>query len=76
MARTKKPKKAKFKLGQFVYSYQNKTEKRPINRIHLSDDPEYPHRYRLTLTDNEGYPKNSNWINEGSLKLRKIKAKY
>ena len=68
-----KKKKVKYKIGQFVYSYQNPTEKRPINRIRESQDGDYDHMYRLTLPDRQGYPVNSNWINEKSLSLRKQK---
>lgn len=65
-----KKKKVKYKIGQFVYSYQNKKEKRPINFIKKSEDGDFEHKYRLTLSGSDGYPKNSNWIDEKSLSLR------
>jgi hypothetical protein len=64
----KKKKKVKFKIGQLVYSYQNKTKKHPINRIMESDDSQYEHKYRLSLPSG-----NSNWISESSLYLTKKK---
>lgn len=63
-----KQKKVKYKVGQLVYSYQNKTKKCPINYIKESEDGTYDHKYRLTLPDG-----NSNWINESSLYLTKKK---
>ena len=54
--------KPKFKVGDMVYSYQNKTEKRPISYIKESSDSTYDHKYKLSLID--GY---SNWIDEKSL---------
>ena len=69
----KKVKKPKFKRGDMVYSYQNKTKKEPIEFISLSVDPNYEHRYKLSLHDNEGYSRSSNWINESSLSKKKIK---
>jgi hypothetical protein len=63
-----KKKKVKYKIGQSVYSYQNKTEKRPINYIRESEDGTYDHKYRLSLPNG-----NSNWINEKSLYLTKKK---
>ena len=66
-----KQKKVKYKVGQFVYSHQNPTEKRPINRIRISDDGDYDHAYRLTLSGNDGFPKNSKWIDEKGLSLKK-----
>ena len=63
-----KVKKVKYKIGQLVYSYQNKTKKCPINYIKESEDGQYDHKYRLSLPDG-----NSNWINESSLYLTKKK---
>ena len=54
--------KPKFKVGDMVYSYQNKTEKRPISYINESSDSTYDHKYKLSLID--GY---SNWIDEKSI---------
>lgn len=61
-----KKKKVKYKVGQLVYSYQNKNKKCPINYIRESEDGQYDHKYRLTLPDG-----NSNWISESSLYLTK-----
>jgi hypothetical protein len=69
----KKVKKAKFKRGDMVYSYQNKKKKEPISHVSLSDDPEYDHRYKLALHDDQGYSRSSNWINEKSLSRKPIK---
>lgn len=69
-----KVKKPKYKVGDEVYSWQNPTVKRKINRINLSDDGNYQHRYRLTFYDKDGYPTNSKWMGESSLYKRK-KAK-
>lgn len=66
MAKTK-TKKPKYKVGQMVYSYQNKTKKAPINYVRDADDLGVI-RYRLSLPDG-----NSSWISEGSLYLRKKK---
>lgn len=54
--------KPKFKVGDMVYSYQNKTERRPISYVKESSDSTYDHKYKLSLTN--GY---SNWIDEKSL---------
>lgn len=71
----KRVKAPKYKVGQFVYSYQNPTEKRPINMIRKAKEPGYNHAYRLTLAGADGYGKNSNWIDEPSLSLRKKRKK-
>jgi hypothetical protein len=63
-----KKKKVKYRVGQLVYSYQNKTEKRPIRYIRQSEDGTYDHKYKISLKD--GF---SNWIDERSLYLRKKK---
>ena len=55
------PKKPKYKIGQLVYSYQNKDTKYPINYIKEADDLGII-RYRLSLPNG-----NSNWINEESI---------
>lgn len=68
-----KTKKPKYEIGEMVYSYQNPDKKARINFIRLSDDSKYDHKYRLTLPGEDGYNKNSNWINESSLYLRKKK---
>ena len=68
MVKTKKP---KFKIGDKAYSYQNPRTPGVVNRIRISNDPKYDHAYRLTLkTKTE--TKNSNWINEKSLRKTKI----
>lgn len=67
-------KSAKFKVGDEVYSYQNKTESAPIAYAKLSmwDRENGAHendvwKYKLSLKD--GY---SNWINEDSLSKTKM----
>jgi hypothetical protein len=56
-------KKPKFKIGDKVYSYQNKKELGEVNRIVVENDPEYEHKYRITLPNGQ----NSKWIDEPSL---------
>jgi hypothetical protein len=56
------PKPPKFKIGDRVFSYQNRDKPAKINYIRLSEDPKFDHAYRLSLPDG-----NSNWINESSL---------
>lgn len=73
MATAKKVKPPKYKMGDEVYSYQNPTVKRKINRINKALEADDVNRYRLTLYDKDGYPKNSNWINEKSLSKRRKK---
>ena len=67
----KKVKKPKYKVGDMVYSWRNPTEKKRINRILISEDPNYDHKYRLTLTGDDGYNYNSSWINETSIRKTK-----
>ena len=60
-------KKAKYRLGQKVYSYQNPSTPAKINRIRLAEKgTQYDNAYRLSLPSG-----NSKWIGEGSLSLRK-----
>jgi hypothetical protein len=63
----------KYKEGQFVYSYQNPTEKRQINKVRKATTEGFSHAYRLTLVNAAGYAKNSNFIDEKSISLKKIK---
>ena len=63
--------KPKYKVGDMVYSWQNPTVKREINRVNESTERGYPHKYRLTLIDREGNHYNSKWTNEGSLSKRR-----
>ena len=70
---TKKSKPLKYKMGDMVYSYQNPTVARPVNKIIRSDDPEYDHKYILSLKDKDGYSHSSKHINEKSLRKRKIR---
>ena len=68
-----KSKKVKYREGQFVYSYLNPKEKRPINRIRKSNNSYYDHAYRLTLSGNDGFPRNSKWVDEKSLSLKPLR---
>ena len=61
-------KKVKYKVGQLVYSYQNKVKKYPIRLIRKSGDSKYSHAYKISLP--KGY---SNWIDEKSIYLTKKK---
>lgn len=69
----KKIKAPKFRVGDLVYSWQNPCVKREVSHVSLSDDPTYPHKYKLSLRDRKGYSYSSKWLNEDSLKRRKIK---
>jgi hypothetical protein len=53
----------KYKRGDKVYSYQNKTKAGEILFVEESKDPEYPHSYKLILPDGSL----SNWISENSI---------
>jgi hypothetical protein len=64
-------KKPKYKVGDMVYSYQNPTKKREINRVFVEPDAGYQHKYRLSLVDAEGNKKHSNWTSESSLSKTK-----
>ena len=64
--------KPKYRVGDLVYSWQNPTVKRIVNRVNV-EDPPYPHKYRLTLIDKDGERHNSKWLNEGSLSKRKLR---
>jgi len=65
-------KKAKYKVGDMVYSWQNPTVKREINRVTPPDDLGII-RYRLTLIGRDGERHNSKWTNESSLSKRKLR---
>ena len=55
-----------YKIGDLVFSYQNRDKPEPIRAVRLSDDPVYSHAYKLTLhNDNGSY--SSKWIDEPSL---------
>ena len=65
-------KKSKYRIGEKVYSYQNPTVARKIDRIRYAEKgTPFQNAYRLILKDSRGYNKNSNWINENSLSKRK-----
>jgi len=68
----KKMKKPKYKVGDKVYSWQNPTVKRAINRITPPDDLGII-RYRLTLINKDGDRQNSKWTNESSLSKRRLR---
>lgn len=70
-AKTATQKPPKYKVGDMVYSYQNPTKKREVNRIFIEPEVGYQHRYRLSLVDAEGNRKHSNWISESSLSKTK-----
>lgn len=58
----------KYKVGDKVYSYQNKSEPGKVNKIRISYDSTYAHAYRLTLFNGQ----NSKWIDEHSLSFEPI----
>lgn len=70
---SKKTKKPKYKMGDMVYSYLNKTKKYPVNYISLSYDPDYNHKYKLAFRDKDGYSYSSKYIDEKSLSKKPIK---
>jgi hypothetical protein len=69
-----KPKnnKVKFKYNDKVNSYQNPSTPGYVRFIRESDDPNFDHKYKLALIDNNGYSYSSNWINEKSLSKKKL----
>lgn len=69
----KKVKPLKFKHGDMLYSYLNPTVPYPVTYISPSNDPEYQHKYKLSLRDKDGYSYSSHFINEASLKRTKIR---
>ena len=62
--------KPKYKVGDMVYSWQNPTVKREVNRINV-EEPPYQHKYRLTLVNRKGERQNSKWTDESSLSKRR-----
>lgn len=67
--------KPKYRVGELVYSYQNKTKAAKIAFVHLAPAfgsknylRGYQYSYKLNLSD--GY---SNWINESSPSKRREK---
>lgn len=62
----------KFKYGDMVYSWQNPETKRRVSHVNLSDNPDYPHQYKVALIDENGYSRSSKWMNEESLSINKI----
>jgi hypothetical protein len=68
---TKKLQKPRYKVGEFVYSKLNPTEKRQIEDIKQFKTPGVKSKYRLLLCDAKGKPKRSVWIEESTLSRRK-----
>lgn len=66
----KKHKKPKYKVGDEVYSYLNPTVKKSITYMKKADGPDDFNRYKLALTDKDGYSYSSHYINEKSLSKR------
>lgn len=63
--------KPKFKIGDFVYSSSNPTEKRQV--IEAKPSTTKKALYRLLLSDAKGRPKKSTWIAEKSITKTKRK---
>ena len=62
-------KKAKYKVGTKVYSYQNPKTAAKINRIRYAEkNTPYQNAYRLSLSGG-----NSKWLGEASLSIYKKK---
>lgn len=59
---TVKTKAPKYKLGDMLYSYQNRDKPARVVWVHESDDATYDHKYILQLPDGR-----SNHIDESSL---------
>lgn len=69
--KTRPSAKQKFKLGDFVYSSLNPTEKRQISEVKELKTGTKGFVYKLILSDSKGRPKKSKWISERSLSRRK-----
>ena len=65
--------KPKYKVGDWVYSWQNPDTKGKITRIDLGRDG-YPHRYHVsTYGHKDGYPRQLKIMHESSLTKRRTK---
>jgi len=66
--------KTKYKVGDWVYSWQNTGSKARITRIERGKDG-YPDRYILTMYDRpDGYPRNLKATTDSSLTMRRTRA--
>ena len=65
--------KPKFKVGDKVYSWQNTDVKRVVTRVYPSEHYGYPHKYKVSLRDDEGYSYSSKYLDETSLCKRRTK---
>lgn len=70
---SKKIKQPKYKVGDMVFSWQNKNVKKRIAFVYPSNDATYQHKYKVTLHDNEGYPYSSKYMGENS--ITKVRTK-
>lgn len=70
-AKTTGSRKAKYKVGDFVYSPLNPTEKRQVCGVRVPKTKTAFVKYQLTLSDPKGRPKKSKWVNEGSIRKTK-----
>lgn len=71
-----KQRKAKYKVGDMVYSWQNPDYKARVAFVNdrgVEDGVDYGFHYRVTLKDKEGYTRSSKWMGEDSLSKTKIK---
>ncbi len=62
--------KAKFKVGDMVYSWQNPNYKARVSFVRdngVEDNTDYGFSYKVTLKDREGYTHSSKWMDEDSL---------
>ena len=64
--------KPKYKVGDMVYSWQNPTVKREVNRVSESLERGNPHKYRLTLIDRQG----NHYCQKGSKDKEVKEVKY
>jgi len=65
--------KPKYKVGDWVYSWQNLEEKGKITRIERGQDG-YPHRYYVSVYNHpDGYPRVLKAMHESSLTKRRTK---
>jgi len=66
----------KFKMGDWVYSWKNPGKKAKVTWIYRSPDVKegYPHKYKLSVHDKDGYLKTLGVVNETGMTKRRTKA--
>lgn len=69
-------KASKYKVGEKVYSYQNPYNPAEVSFIKFPESGYGAIKYKLAIYTPEGYSYSSNWIDEGSLSKKPVKANY